>query len=296
MAERRMFSKKIIGSARFLRMPATTRLLYYDLGMYADDDGIVEAFSIMKMTGGTEDDLRVLMAKGFVTVLNDDLVTLINDWNKNNLIRKDRYNESIYKDLLVKLNCSEGITEHFEGDTHKPEGCLVNQRLTDDKPVVNQWLPQDRLGKDRLGKDTKEKEERKDGSDASRQRCPAPVEDSQSKSNMPKEVQALYNSICKSFPKCTALSEARKKAINARLACGYTIEDFRKLFDLAESSGFLKGGNGRNWRATFDWLIKDSNMAKVLDGNYNDQSRNNNSQAKPEADPELDALLKSLEC
>ncbi len=63
MAERRMFAKSVIGSARFLRMPPTSRLLYYDLGMQADDDGIVETFSVMRTTGATEDDLRVLAHK-----------------------------------------------------------------------------------------------------------------------------------------------------------------------------------------------------------------------------------------
>ena len=64
------------------------------------------------------------------------------------------------------------------------------------------------------------------------------------------------------------MSEARKKAINARIRAGYTREDFRILFEKAEASEFLKGANKRNWRATFDWLISDTNMAKVLDGNY----------------------------
>lgn len=100
MAERRMFSKKVINSARFLRMPATSRLLYYDLGMQADDDGIVEAFAIMRMVGANEDDLRVLEARGFVKVLNEDLVTYIIDWKKNNTIRKDRYTPSEYAYLL----------------------------------------------------------------------------------------------------------------------------------------------------------------------------------------------------
>ena len=104
MAERRMFAKSIIGSARFLRMPPSSRLLYYDLGMYADDDGVVEAFSVMKQTSATEDDLRVLVSKGFVTVLNEDLVALIADWNTNNFIRSDRYHPSIYKDLILQLN------------------------------------------------------------------------------------------------------------------------------------------------------------------------------------------------
>lgn len=103
MAERRMFAKSVIGSARFLRMPSSSRLLYYDLGMQADDDGVVEAFAVMRTTGATEDDLRVLASKGFVSVLNDDLVTYIQDWSRNNLIKKDRYHPSAYQNLLVQI-------------------------------------------------------------------------------------------------------------------------------------------------------------------------------------------------
>lgn len=103
MAERRMFAKSVIGSARFLKMPPTSRLLYYDLGMQADDDGIVEAFPVMRLTGATEDDLKVLAAKGFVRVLNEDLVTWVSDWKRNNLIKSDRYHPSIHHELLVQL-------------------------------------------------------------------------------------------------------------------------------------------------------------------------------------------------
>lgn len=78
----------------------------------------------------------------------------------------------------------------------------------------------------------------------------------------------MYNSICSSYPKIRALSEARKKSIKARINSGYSIEDFKALFEEAENSNFLKGKNDRDWQATFDWLIKDANMAKVLDGNY----------------------------
>ena len=95
-----MFAKAIIGSARFLRMPATSRLLYYDLGMEADDDGCVEAFAVMRKTGANDDDLRVLVSKGFVSVLNEDLVSLILDWKTNNYIQKDRYHPSIYVKLI----------------------------------------------------------------------------------------------------------------------------------------------------------------------------------------------------
>ena len=87
-----------------------------------------------------------------------------------------------------------------------------------------------------------------------------------------KQVVALYHEICISFPKIRSVSSARAKAIKARLNT-YSIDDFRTAFENAEASSFLKGSNDRNWTATFDWLIKDSNMAKVLEGNYADKGK-----------------------
>ena len=80
----------------------------------------------------------------------------------------------------------------------------------------------------------------------------------------------LFNSICVSFPSVRSLSDARRKAIKARLNT-YTIDEFKAMFEIAEASSFLKGQNNRNWQANFDWLIKDGNFAKVLDGNYSDK-------------------------
>ena len=95
--------------------------------------------------------------------------------------------------------------------------------------------------------------------------------------NLDKEVRVnyqliadMYNEICISFPRLTALSDSRKKTIKARMNT-YTEDDFRTLFQKAEQSDFLKGKNKQDWRANFDWLLKDSNMAKVLDGNYDNK-------------------------
>ena len=85
------------------------------------------------------------------------------------------------------------------------------------------------------------------------------------------EIISLYNEICISFPRVKVLSEARKKAIKARLNI-YTIEDFKTLFEKAEASDFLKGKNNHDWSANFDWLIADRNMAKTLDGNYDNKT------------------------
>lgn len=87
-----------------------------------------------------------------------------------------------------------------------------------------------------------------------------------------REIVEIYNSLCPSFPAVRSVSNARKKAIKARQNT-YTLEDFRTLFTKAEASSFLKGNNDRNWTATFDWMIKDSNMAKILDGNYDDRPK-----------------------
>ena len=86
------------------------------------------------------------------------------------------------------------------------------------------------------------------------------------------QIADMYNDTCVSFPRLTKLSDARKKAIKARFNT-YSLEDFQKLFEMAEGSSFLKGQNSRNWSANFDWMMKDANFAKILDGNY--QDRNN---------------------
>lgn len=144
MAQRRMFSKKIINSAKFLKMPVSTQLLYFHLGLNADDEGVVEGFNVMRMIGSTEDDLKILVVKEFVIVLNEDLVTFIVHWNEHNLIRADRMVDSMYKNLLVKISS----VEYLEGIVnYDNESQMTTKRQTNDS------IGKDKLGKVRLGKD-----------------------------------------------------------------------------------------------------------------------------------------------
>lgn len=78
----------------------------------------------------------------------------------------------------------------------------------------------------------------------------------------------LYKQTCKSFNELKTLSNKRKTAISARLK-SYTLDDFKTVFANAEDSDFLKGNNNKNWKADFDWMMKDDNFAKILEGNYN---------------------------
>lgn len=108
MADRRMFNKQITRSDAFLDMPRSTRLLYYDLNLDADDDGFIDKYkSTMRLTGASEDDLKLLIAKSFVIPCEDGLM-VIKHWRINNLIRSDRYKPTVYqeqkKQLVVKEN------------------------------------------------------------------------------------------------------------------------------------------------------------------------------------------------
>ena len=110
------------------------------------------------------------------------------------------------------------------------------------------------------------------------------------------QIKDLYNDICISFPRLTVLSDNRKKAIKARLKT-YSVEQFKQMFEMAEQSSFLKGANTRNWSANFDWLIKDANFAKVLEGNYNDHKDtfNPSTRSQPSGNVFLDLLQEGYE-
>jgi hypothetical protein len=115
------------------------------------------------------------------------------------------------------------------------------------------------------------------------------------------QIVDLFHSICISYPKIRSLSDARKKAINARLKA-YSLEEFETVFRNAEESSFLKGSNDRNWSANFDWLIADKNMAKVLEGNYADkQSRYGRKEKTPgwlgfqPGEAELEAIRQQMQ-
>lgn len=104
MAERRMFAKTIVTSDAFLDMPASTRCLYFLLGMVADDDGFVNnPKSIMRQAGSTTDDMNLLIAKRFILTFQSGVV-VIKHWRIHNLIQKDRYKETKYLEEKSELN------------------------------------------------------------------------------------------------------------------------------------------------------------------------------------------------
>lgn len=122
MAQRRMFSKEITTSDHFVDMPQSTQLLYFHLGMEADDEGFIgNARMLSRAYGANSDDLKLLQAKGFIIIFESG-VTVVKDWNLNNQIRKDRLKPTIYqaeKSLLTLDNT--GVYQLDNQMTTKPQ-------------------------------------------------------------------------------------------------------------------------------------------------------------------------------
>ena len=113
MAQRRMFSRQITESDAFADMPPTAQLLYFHLGMEADDDGIVNnVHRLQRSIGSSPDDLKVLVAKRFLILFDDGLVA-IKHWRVNNYIQADRYHSTTYRDHMAELTCDEENVYHL---------------------------------------------------------------------------------------------------------------------------------------------------------------------------------------
>ncbi|HEM6228420.1 TPA: DnaD domain protein [Streptococcus suis] len=145
MAQRRMFSKEITTSDHFVDMPQSTQLLYFHLGMEADDEGFIgNARMLSRAYGANSDDLKLLQAKGFIIIFESG-VTVVKDWNLNNQIRKDRLKPTIYQAEKSLLTLDSAGVYQFD-----------NQMTTKPQPNDNQMPTKcpHRLGKDSIGKDS----------------------------------------------------------------------------------------------------------------------------------------------
>lgn len=162
MAQRRMFSLQVVDTDLFMDMPLSAQALYFHLGMRADDDGFVgNAKRIQKLVGAADDDMKILILKGFVIAF-DSGVMVIRHWKISNYIQNDRYQTSIYEAEKRMLFLKPDKTY-----TNLPEDgavpCIQAVSSPDTKNAENPLLPSGymmdtscihRLGKDRLGKES----------------------------------------------------------------------------------------------------------------------------------------------
>lgn len=248
MAQRRMFSNVITDSDLFLEMPLTAQALYFHLGMRADDEGFISnPKRILRSVNCAEDDLKILIAKGFVIPLSNGII-VITHWNLNNKLRKDRKSETFFSKEKAMISLDENGTYFLNSS-------VDNQMATTCQPTDNQMSAQYSIGKESI--DTLSTSV--DGRNAF---------DYQSVVNS-------FNSICASLPKVQKLTDKRRKQIkNAKTLLGEM--SFEEFFRIVESSDFLSGRSGKWNGCGFDWVIQPANLTKIIEGNYNQPTNTDN--------------------
>ena len=102
------------------------------------------------------------------------------------------------------------------------------------------------------------------------------------------EVLDLYHSICVMLPKVRQYTDKRKKGVKARLST-YKMEDLKEAFTKTAASDFLSGKNDRGWKPDFEWffIYGDNNIAKVLEGKYDNKGGSRPQEAWSEYDPSI---------
>lgn len=135
-----MFSPDIVCSEEFLEMPPSSRELYFQLGMRADDDGFIQPKSVIRGVGAKEDDLKVLIAKRFVLPF-DSGVVVIKHWLIHNMIRLDRYKPTRFQEEKNSLY----LKENKAYTDNREHGTML--LATSWQPNGNHPAPQVRLGK-----------------------------------------------------------------------------------------------------------------------------------------------------
>ena len=183
MAQRRMFSKKIVETDYFMEMSPTAKLLYFYLNMGADDDGFVGNPRMIKViSGATDDDLKILIAKQFIIPFESGVI-VIKDWRIHNYIQKDRYNKTQYTNEMSQLQIEENG--------------MYTKRIQNVSSLDTQVrLGKDRLGEDRLGEDSKDILSGSDEPDSTR------IQKS--------ERDQMFETIWKLYPKKSGKANAKK--------------------------------------------------------------------------------------
>ena len=80
-----------------------------------------------------------------------------------------------------------------------------------------------------------------------------------------------YNTTCQSLPKCSKVTDKRKRDIQ-KILKKYTWEEILQVFNNLECSSFCKGDNNRGWKADIDFILREDKFVSVLEGKYNNRT------------------------
>ena len=141
-------------------------------------------------------------------------------------------------------------------------------RLSESQPLAQGELPLSSGGATKKNHITRTKEQEKRGEEE--------VAVPRGNSASPEKalllaVVELYHRTLPGLPAIRLLSAKRRKAIGSLIGASSARKDlgwWQEYFGMVSRSPWLLGENSRGWTADLDWLLNESNMAKVLEGKY----------------------------
>lgn len=153
-----MFSDEVTDTDAFLDMPTGSQLLYFRLGMIADDDGFISNTKLaMRAIGASEDELKILFAKKFLLPFENG-ICVIKHWRINNYIRKQYYKETRYtkERSMLRIRENGAYTFNPEGSVSLPPGHFTTKENIKNGAVDGASTEsRHRIGQDRIGQDRK---------------------------------------------------------------------------------------------------------------------------------------------
>lgn len=201
-----MFTQKIIDSDAFLDMPLSTQALYFHLNMRADDDGFVNnPKRIQRTVGASEDDLKLLIAKRFLICFENGVI-VIKHWRMHNTLKSDRYRPTQYQEEYKMLEV-------------KDNKAYTERQYVDVLPAGNEVEP-----------------ERKQPGTSLEPQYSIDIDKNSKEENSIEEDKKIYIDVIaylneKAGTNYRASAESTKKLIHARIAEGFTLEDFKTVID-----------------------------------------------------------------
>lgn len=214
MADKRMFSRKLISSDVFLDMPLTAQGLFFHLCMRADDDGFVDAPNrIVRECQATPKDLEILERKRYILTFENSNVVLIKHWFLHNSIAKDRYTPTLYTDERSRVtlkcgkmypNCSKSDNKNYTEVKHNDNYSETDCNQVDNKVEHRE----DKVREEKI-------------SDI--------VEQSTTDTSLVKEIIDYLNE--KTGASYRYNTKKTQSLINARIKEKFTLEDFKRVID-----------------------------------------------------------------
>ena len=85
-----------------------------------------------------------------------------------------------------------------------------------------------------------------------------------------RKLKTYFNSNTKG-PKILKLTENRKRSIK-KIVDTYGKTEVYKVLQKTFENDFLNGNNQRSWKVDFDWIFKEGNFIKIIEGRYDESN------------------------